>query len=423
MDSSASYRPWSLRRLVGNLAGGHLPVEQPLELAGRRIAETEDSVQAWAQRFAVPDPAVPGPLAGVPLGVKDIIDVAGVPSRCGSPLRADAAPALNDASIVARWRALGMVPVGKTVTTEFAYFAPGPTRNPIAPWHTPGGSSSGSAAAVAAGHVPLALSSQTAGSTIRPASFCGIAGLVLTRGLVPTDGIAALSGSLDRHGMHGAGVGDLALAFSLLTGDDDAGAAPSSAPRLWCWNGDPLDAVEPVMADAFAVAVRRLRDAGATVERFPAEALLDEATTDHQVVFAYEAARERAEEHRQADQLSDPLRALLDAGAAIPHDHYMAAVERIAAGASEIAGPLTSYDAILAPGAPGPAPHGRAATGDPAMSRAGQALGLTALAVPGLRTADTGLPLGLQLLGAPHEETRLLRAGCWVERHITPTTA
>ena len=396
--------PWSLRALVADLAAGRTTPEAAVAEARSRIAAA--SFNAWVSSAYVPASA--GPLGGVPLGVKDIIDLAGLPTRCGSVLRADAPPATVDASIVREWRRAGAVPIGKTVTTEFAFFAPGPTDNPAAPGHTPGGSSSGSAAAVAAGHVPLALGSQTAGSVTRPAAFCGVASLVMSRGRFPVDGVTGLSPSLDSHGMFTATVSDLALAWSALSGEPEVEA---SVPRLLVWSSPD---VSPAMENALRTAVSQLRAAGAAVDEFPDPALVAALTAAHPVVMAYEAARERSVELASADRLSDPLAQLLRTGAEKPRAEYEAALDVVASGASRLAEIVTGYDAVLAPAALGSAPSGLAATGDPVLSRPWQALGLPVIAVPGLRDA-AGLPLGLQLVGSASGEAALLGTGRWVE--------
>ncbi|MGI5127834.1 amidase [Pseudonocardia sp. CA-107938] len=403
--------PWSLRELVDDLAAGRTTPAAALDRARERVAATEARLRAWV----VPPreaPMEPGPLRGVQLGVKDIIDVAGLPTRCGSALRASAAPASADAAIVAAWRRAGAVPVGKTVTTEFAYFAPGPTDNPAAPGHTPGGSSSGSAAAVAAGHVPLALGSQTAGSVTRPAAFCGVAALVLTHGRFPVDGVTGLAPSLDSHGLFAAHVDDLALAFAALTGEPEAG--PTAPPRLLFW---APDAVDPAMRAALDAARERWVAAGAVVDDLPAPELVDSLTSAHAVVMAAEAAVERAAEAARPAELSRPLADLLRRGAATdPAD--LARARRVAAeGRARFGELLTSYDAVVGPAALGPAPVGLAATGDPAMSRPWQLLGFPAVTVPGLAAPD-GRPLGVQLIGAPRAESALLRSGAWVEAHL-----
>ncbi|MER6991855.1 amidase [Saccharopolyspora hirsuta] len=406
------WQPWSLRELVDSAT-------TPAEAHRRsraRIAETDREIEAWVELDPPAAPTATGPLAGAPLAVKDIIDVAGLPTRCGSQLRAGATPAEADAAIVTAWRRPGAIPVGKSVTTEFAYFSPGPTRNPAALDRTPGGSSSGSAAAVAAGHVPLALGSQTAGSVTRPAAFCGVASLVLTPGRFPADGVTGLSPTLDSHGFFTAGVTDLALAWSALTGEPDPALAAARPPRLLRWTPENL---EPPMQTALTSACDALRAAGATIDDFPDDQLIARATAAHPVIMAYEAARERAAELALAPQLSDQLATLLKTGANTPQHDYETARTTASKAAARLADLFSDYDAVLAPAALGPAPTGLTATGDPVLSRPWQALGLPAVGVPGLRT-ESGLPLGLQLIGPHQQESTLLQHGCWVESTLHP---
>ncbi|MER7013184.1 amidase [Saccharopolyspora sp. NPDC000359] len=402
------WQPWSLRSATA--AEAH-------HRSRARIAETERELEAWVELDPCADPTGSGPLAGAPLAVKDIIDVAGLPTRCGSQLRADAPPADADAVIVAAWRRAGAIPVGKTVTTEFAYFSPGPTRNPAALDHTPGGSSSGSAAAVAAGHVPLALGSQTAGSVTRPAAFCGVASLVLTPGRFPVDGVTGLSPTLDSHGFFTAGVADLALAWSALTGEPDPALAADRPPRLLLWTPPNL---ELPMRDALTSAKEKLRTAGATIDPFPDDQLIAQVTAAHPVIMAYEAARERAAELAHAPRLSEQLATLLRTGANTLRQDYEAARTFASTAADRLAEVFTDYDAVLGPAALGPAPTGRQATGDPVLSRPWQAMSLPAVAVPGLRTT-TGLPLGLQLIGPHNRESALLTTATWTETTLLPT--
>ncbi|MER7078540.1 amidase, partial [Saccharopolyspora kobensis] len=324
---------------------------------------------------------------------------------------ADAPPAAADAAIVTAWRKAGAIPVGKSVTTEFAYFAPGPTRNPAAPEHTPGGSSSGSAAAVAAGQVPLALGSQTAGSVTRPAAFCGVASLVLTRGRFSVEGVTGLSPSLDSHGFFAAGASDLALAWSALTGEPDSGLATGRPPRLLLWIPQALEAP---MATALTSACAELRAAGAVIDEFPDDQLIAQLTAAHPVIMAYEAARERAVELAAASRLSEQLATLLRTGATTSEHDYGTARRATTEAGERLSELLADYDAVLGPAALGPAPAGITATGDPVLSRPWQALGLPALCVPGMRS-EAGLPLGLQLVGAARSETELLATACWTE--------
>ncbi|MEU6657658.1 amidase [Streptomyces sp. NPDC046821] len=412
------YEPWSLRELAGDLATGATTPAAALDRARARIAETEPELAAWVVQDPSPDvTSASGALGGVPLGVKDIIDVAGFPTRCGTALRADAPAAQADAPIVRAWRDAGAFVVGKTVTTEFAFFAPGPTDNPAAPGHTPGGSSSGSAAAVASGQVPLAIGSQTAGSVTRPAAFCGVASLVMTHGRFSVDGVVGLSPSLDSHGVYAAGAGDLAVAWAALNG---GGPVPGTVrpPRVLLWTAEPLGVVEDEMGQAVETLRKRLTEAGAVVDAFPEERLIAETTAAHPVVMAYEAARERAAELALADRLSEPLARLLRTGAATPDADYEAARRTVAAARARVAALLESYDVIVGPAAPGAAPAGLAATGDPVLSRAWQALGLPTVAVPGLRDA-AGLPLGVQVIGPARGEADLLARSAWIEGTLT----
>ncbi|SDK67711.1 Asp-tRNAAsn/Glu-tRNAGln amidotransferase A subunit [Nocardioides sp. YR527] len=412
-----SAAPWSLRALVEDLRAGRTTTGAVWARFRERVAETDPALRAWVALADPPPAPGPGPLGGIPLGVKDIIDVAGLPTRCGAAVRSDASPAQADAAIVSAWRAAGALPAGKTVTTEFAFFAPGPTANPAAPGHTPGGSSSGSAAAVASGQVPLALGSQTAGSVTRPAAYCGVASLVMSHGRFPVAGVTGLSPSLDSHGVIACSVSDLALAWSALTGAPDLGAL-GGPPRILLWAADPLDVVEEPMRAALAAAVERLRTAGATVDTFPEERLVADVTRAHPVVMAFEAARERAAELARAGEISDQLALLLRTGDATSLVDYRAASEVVDVGEETVARLLSSYDVILGPAAPGPAPRGLDATGDPVLSRAWQAMGLPTVTVPGLAD-DHGLPLGVQLIGPGRGETDLIGHAAWVERHLT----
>jgi Asp-tRNA(Asn)/Glu-tRNA(Gln) amidotransferase A subunit family amidase len=419
--SESLYAPWSLRDLVDDLAAGRTDAAAVWDRSAARIAATEHTLAAWVAHGPRPESLTPsGSLGGIPVGVKDIIDVAGYPTRCGSALRAASAPVDRDAEIVGHWRAAGALPAGKTVTTEFAYFAPGPTRNPAAPDHTPGGSSSGSAAAVAAGQVPLALGSQTAASVTRPAAYCGVAALVLTRGLLPTTGVTGLAHSLDSHGFYAAEVRDLACAWAALRGEPDPAAASSRPPRVAFWSASPLDAVQPVMAEAIAALRERLAAGGATVTDFAAEQAVADTTAAHRVVMAYEAARLRATELAHADALSAPLAELLRTGAATDRHDYDAARAIVERTRREVLDLFAGYDAVVGPAAPGPAPAGLTATGDPVLSRAWQALGLPVVTVPGLRTAQ-GLPLGVQVIGPPHSEPALLRTASWIQTRTAAT--
>lgn len=398
-----------------------------LDASLARLDAVEDRVHAWVVVAPIRG-TDSGPLAGVPVAVKDIVDVAGVPTRCGSVARADVEPAAQDAAIVTLLRRAGAAIVGKTVTTEFAYFDPGPTRNPHDLARTPGGSSSGSAAAVAAGVVPLAVGTQTAGSVVRPASFCGVAGYALPRGTVSYDGISVLAPSLDTVGLFAATVADVAVARAALDGRPPP-PVEDRPLRLLSWAGTSLhgpaplrsvsavSAVEPAMRAAHADAVARVRADGGEVDVLAVD--VRDAAADQRTVMAAEAAQAvpaaLATVGADEDDLGVNLAALVAEGRAIAPDTLAAAHDRAASTRALLLDALADADAVLAPGALGVAPTGLASTGDPAMSRPWHLLGLPALAVPGLRD-PAGLPLGLQLLGHPDREDALLAAGRRLER-------
>ncbi|HEX4788118.1 MAG TPA: amidase, partial [Actinospica sp.] len=327
--------------------------------------------------------------------------------------------AAADAWFVSRLRRAGAIPLGKTVTTEFAYFAPGRTRNPHNLAHTPGGSSSGSAAAVAAGVVPLALGSQTAGSLTRPAAFCGVAGLVAPVGSLSTAGIAGLSRSLDAPGLLTATVADLRLVYAVVSGAIGMPWAPGTlAPdrlRLRVWTAVELDEVEAPMLAALGNVVDTARRDGAEVGEFAWATRTPALVEAHATVMAYEAARSLAAEAEQPEQLSEPLNALLERGRGTGEEEYRAALATAADARTDALALLADADAIIGPAALGAAPRGLAATGTPVLSRPWQLLGLPTVTVPG-RTDGEGLPLGIQLIGHPDRVDRLLDVADRVER-------
>jgi Asp-tRNA(Asn)/Glu-tRNA(Gln) amidotransferase A subunit family amidase len=420
----------SLRELSAALASGAVTPSSAVEQAWHRVQATESEIRAWvemdargahiAARELERSPGPRGPLWGVPVGVKDLIDVQGLPTRCGSVLRGGE-PATGDADCVKLLRLAGAVVMGKTVTTEFGYFAPGPTRNPANPAHTPGGSSSGSAAAVAAGMVPLAIGTQTAGSLTRPASFCGVAGFVTAKGQFSTSGITGLSPSLDSLGFLARTVADLQLAWCALIGDEPASEdkADGDSARLLLWNGSSLGEVSADMAAAVEQATAAISHEGVHCEDWTDHNLVRRLADDHATIMAFEAARERSWELQQPDRLSAPLAELLASGADTPETDYVAALLRIADARTSVDVALEQFDAILGPAALGAAPAGIEATGTPVLSRPWQALGLPVITIPGLRD-PAGMPLGLQLIGAPGREHRLFSIAERIEASLAP---
>ncbi|OLP04407.1 hypothetical protein BVU76_00210 [Mycolicibacterium porcinum] len=402
---------------------GELTPSELLQSCLDRIDIREPEVGAWEvldiedarlQAKALDDRAPVGPLHGVPVGVKDIIDVAGLPTRCGSPVRG-ATPATTDAWIVRRLREAGAVILGKTVTTEFAYFTPGKTRNPHDVERTPGGSSSGSAAAVADRMVPLALGTQTAASTTRPAAYCGVAGLVMAPGRLDDAGITGLSPTLDSIGFLGRSIGDLQLAVKAVSGLGRAAIA-GRTPALRVCSAEQFGDIEPAMREAMASSVAALHDRGARVERLGSDTVPASLVQAHLDIMAVEATRSLTAE---SGHVSAELQALLDQGLATPAQDYRQAIEHARRQRDTVIGQLQGFDAILAPAALGPAPRGMA-TGSPVLSRPWQVMGLSSVVIPGLRDAD-GMPLGLQLIGRPDDVAVLLAAAEWVEQALTRT--
>ena len=367
-----------------------------------------------------------GPLHGVPVGIKDVFDTGDLPTELGSPLWAGRTPR-RDAVAVAMLRAAGAVIMGKTVTTEYAYYHPGKTRNPHDPERTPGGSSSGSAAAVAALMVPGAIGSQTNGSVIRPAAFCGVVGFKPTHGLIPRSGALLLSRALDHVGVLARSVEDAALLAEVMVGFDaeDPDTRPTARPPLAAVAaGDPplpprfafvrtpaWPQGEPVLEAAFAELVEALGEAASEVEL---GASFDRAIDLHRIVMEVEMAHNLHRDYEQGrDKLSPVLRALIERGRAYPAIDYTRAL----AGASALNAMLdevfNEYDAILTPAAPGEAPRGLDRTGNPVFCTLWTYLGTPAVTLP-LLQGENGMPIGVQLVGRRGHDARLLRTARWL---------
>lgn len=419
---------------------GKLTSEELVQGCLERIRALEPKVQAWAfldeehamaqaraadERKALGEPI--GPLHGVPVGVKDIFDTADMPTENGTVLHRGRTPR-DDAVPVALLRAAGAVILGKTVSTECAYFSPGKTRNPHNPEHTPGGSSSGSAAAVAAGMVPLALGSQTAGSVIRPAAFCGAYGYKPTHGLVPRTGVLQLSRALDHVGFFARNIEDLTLLLENLQGYDEGD--PDTRPRARIAFGK-LAAEEPpippVLAfvktphweradadtkEAFGELVEALGDRVEEVELFPS---VIEAWDWHKTIMAAEMAANLEREWRSGkEKLSPQLRELIERGRevrAVDYQRALGAVAPAVASFDELF--MERYDAILTPASLGTAPKGLGSTGDPAFCSLWTLLGMPAISIPLMQGAN-GLPLGAQLVGRRGYDARLMRTARWL---------
>ncbi len=386
------------------------------------IATREPAVQAWeylnvndALKDARACDSGPrrGILHGIPIGVKDIIDVGGLPCRMGSPIYANHV-ARADAAMVALARTAGAIVLGKTVTTELAWFHPGKTRNPHHPEHTPGGSSSGSAAAVAAGMVPIAFGTQTAGSVIRPASYCGVVGFKPSFGLVPRAGIKSQSESLDTPGWMANCVADIALMAEALTWNErfrlKAGA---NAPRIGLLRLPEDDEASESMREAVEAAAKAFAETGAKLATPVLPAAFNGLNGAQTVIQLFEAARSYLGEYSQhRESLSPRLAGLLEEGRLISWDRYRAAQTVIRTAQAALPALFQDHDVLLLPAAAGSAPRGLDATGDPVFNRASTALHLPALTLPHFKDGN-GLPLGFQLWAM--DDVRLLEVGLWAE--------
>ena len=406
------------------IRAGTLTSEALVRACLERIAAREPAVGAWtwidperalaAAREA--DRSAPtGPLHGVPIAAKDIIDTVDMPTGLGFAPYAERQPSW-DAACVAACRRAGAIVLGKTVTTEFAYFSPGKTRNPHDLEATPGGSSSGSAAAVADGMVPLAFGSQTAGSLVRPAAFCGIYGYKGSHGEFSLTGIRPLSESLDTLGMLARRVEDLRLMRDVLLDrpPTEHAVEPAHPPRLGLYRTGHWEALESAGRAAVEGAAERLGRAGAPVETLQPPASLEPMESAQRTVMAYEAAHGYVFECTRYPQVLSPqFRALCDQGRAIPRNQYLDALAQIAVAQADFARAFAGFDAWIGAAALGEAPPASQGTGDPVLSRPWTALQAPAVALPA-GVGPRGLPLGIQLLAPKGSDDALLATAAWV---------
>lgn len=421
------------------LSEGRTSAEELVSGCLARIRADEPRVQAWAfvdetraleqarnvDRVRREGHAM-GPLHGLPVGVKDIIDTADMPTEDGTVLHAGRRPSF-DATVVERLRSAGAIILGKTVTTELATFAPGKTHNPINPDHTPGGSSSGSAAAVAAQMVPVAIGTQTNGSVIRPAAYCGVYGYKPTFGLVPRHGILELSRPLDQVGFIARTVEDLAILAEPLMGYDerDPATRPIARPQL-----RSVAMQEPPLPPKFAFtktpnwddAQEQTRLAFEEVSQalgehslpFNVPAIFNDVWQWHATIMEADLARNLRElEARGRGQLSDSLRDQIERGRRVTAVDYNDAVARIEAMGSAFDEIFDRCDAILTAATAGPAPLGLESTGSPAFCTLWTFAGMPAVTLP-LLQAENGLPMGIQLVGRKGDDARLLRTARWL---------
>jgi Asp-tRNA(Asn)/Glu-tRNA(Gln) amidotransferase A subunit family amidase len=421
----ASALPWlGAREAARRIAAGEISSEQLVAACLERIAGREPVIRAWAhldpgaalEQARARDAERPrGPLHGVPVAVKDIADTADLPTEWGTPIHAGRRPQ-RDAACVARLRAAGAVVLGKTVTTEMATYEPPPTRNPADPAHTPGGSSSGSAAAVADGMVALAIGSQTAGSVIRPAAFCGVLGLKPTRGLLDLSGVMGLSPRLDTLGFFAREAADLELLGAVLSDawDPVSEAEADRAPSVVLCRTPWWDHAGEDTRRALERTAERLAAAGAVVRELHLPPTFTALPQAHDTLMAFDTARTRAWEYEHhAAQLSDRLREYMERGLATPPEDAEEAVRLGAACAVELESLLRQGEVLLVPAAVGEAPLlTENSTGDPLFCRPWSLLGTPALSVPGA-TGARDLPVGVQLVAPAGRDRALRAAGAW----------
>jgi Asp-tRNA(Asn)/Glu-tRNA(Gln) amidotransferase A subunit family amidase len=417
---------------IDALRGGTLSCAALTQSLLDRIDATDANVQAWAWldrdralQAARAHDARRGSggdsrMAGAPIGVKDIVDTAGVPTQMGSPIYAGAIPE-RDAECIARLDRAGGMVLGKTVTTEFAFMQPGKTRNP---WHaacTPGGSSSGSAAAVALGQVPAAIGTQTNGSMIRPAAYCGVVGFKPGKDVLPFAGVHRFSPTLDTLGVFARSVADCALLAGAMAGEGAialSGIVHGESPALAVLPEFPWVATGSEQRDALDAAANALRAAGARVTSLSLPSTCRDAPLQLRRIMLHEAVRELgALQERERRRMSTKLNAALDEGRTIGDDAYADAMVRRSEIVAALTDWLTGFDAILSPPAPGAAPEDLTQTGDPSCCSLWSLAGFPALSLP-IALAPNGLPLGLQFAAPALREKRLLAVAAWCEQRL-----
>jgi Asp-tRNA(Asn)/Glu-tRNA(Gln) amidotransferase A subunit family amidase len=413
--------------LARRIEAGELTPAAALELCAEAIAAREAEIGAFvvldlerARRTAeARGEALSGlPLRGLAVGLKDIFDTADLPTSYGSPIYAGHQPKA-DAAATSLVRRAGGIVIGKTVTTEFAHLDPGKTRNPHNSTHTPGGSSSGSAAAVAAGMVPIALGSQTAGSVIRPASYCGVAGFKPSYATIPTVGMKAFSWHLDTVGLFAAGVADVAFAAEALTGRHLRvdGTAPT-APRIGVLRRPPWPEASDEMLTALELAARSAEVAGAAVTDVELPEICADAFKAHGTIQDFESYQALAYEYdHYRDRLGSNLRTALEGARVVTPEAYDSAQRTAGRAREAVAMLMADIDVILTPSAPGAAPEGLASTGSSTFNRLWTLIGSPCVNVPGI-TSDSGLPLGIQVIGRLGRDHEALSAARFIELAI-----
>ncbi|HEX4411452.1 MAG TPA: amidase [Xanthobacteraceae bacterium] len=410
--------------LARRIESGELTPRAVIELCAEAIAAREIDVRAFvvldldgARRAAEAPGLASSPLRGLPVAFKDIFDTADFPTQYGSPIYAGYRPRA-DSTAVALTRRNGGIVIGKAVTTEMASQVPSVTRNPLNLEHTPGGSSAGSAAAVAAGMVPLAFGTQTAGSVIRPAAFCGTAGFKPSYRLIPMVGVKDVSWHLDTAGLFGAGVADVAFAAGAVLGRDlRVDKAAPSAPHIALTRTHLWPQASLAMQKAVETAARIAESAGAKVSELTLPPMMEEAFAAQITIQDFETfCAETFEYDRHRDKIDYRLREVLDRAASITTEAYDVARRMGSRARRVLADAIADYDVLLTPSAPGVAPHGFETTGNPMFNRLWTLMGLPCVNVPGL--SENGLPLGIQIVGRFGRDRQTLEAALFVEQAI-----
>ncbi|PTM39333.1 amidase [Bosea sp. 124] len=408
----------SLRKILSRIERGEATPADALAATAARIAELEPQIQAFASR---PDALLPGegPLAGIACGVKDIIDIADLPTRMGSAIY-DGWQPRADAPIVMALKAAGATVAGKTHTTAFAFLDPAPTRNPHDLTASPGGSSAGSAAAVAAGMIPLAIGTQTGGSVIRPAAYCGVAAIKPSYALLPTVGVKPFSWSLDTLGLMAASADDVGAALAAIAGRPslDAPAASLAGLRIGIHEQAYAGAPEP----ASAAALQRFRelaaDAGAVLVPHDGPAALAEAFHAHGPLQDYEATQALAWEYaHHRDALPPKLRAYLDAARATTPEQYDEARRLSRRGRDAARDFFGEVDVVVSYAAPGEAPDTLESTGDSRFNRLWTLLGVPCVTVP-LARGPRGLPATVQIIAGFGSDEHVIAVAKALEKRV-----
>lgn len=441
MDPAANpAQPWALTLVDGlsQMHAGVLGAGAWVDALLDRITGLEPRIRAWSHLDRegalaaagridrMPAGAAPLPIAGVPLGIKDVIAAEGLPFEAGSPLFAGRI-AETDATLVSRLRAAGAIVMGKTVTCELATNQPSGTRNPWNLARTPGASSAGSAAAVACAMVPAAVGTQTGGSIVRPAAYCGVLGFKPSAGAIPLDGVVPLSWSYDHAGFFARAVVDLALLLVVASDGDVAAIADGPAggailksrkpQRIGYFRTDTEGHADPAISARIAQAAEQLADSGITVDEIRLPMSLDELEAVDRLIIRAESASCYADSFkREPEKFGPDIRNNVTSGLMVPAAHYLKAQRLRARFSGQLAALLANYDVAILPATRDPAPT-RDTAGDPLFNTPFSGAGVPVVTLPLQRESD-GLPVGIQLVGHHGDDMALLGHAAWLERHM-----